>query len=352
MKIENGEYSHEEFINYIIDHSDELLKEGNRKRWLKIYCVLASDGSWKDNLFKPGELFEMGAIFKAITKSDEKNKEQQYYIDEYYPGIILIYNTATNDEYEEYLGNRIDRSRGTTRMWMKPNIFNDFWRGILDETGGFVCRFMSKRGLIDDAPSKLRPDYTRRFNYTGADGTQTLAELEDLYGVTPESIYLQISANLEIHVTNDGLYSTQEISPLALDVFFKHLDEIKERILEIMTVSTSLKFKITSEADMKSVIFEPGIIKLRNVEIDPISSQRMIQAMDKFSFIDVYRAFGSFSMIATVVDEVKGSIFNIDASESQIIIIPKFRVTFESFINFYRYVVESIDEYAEFTLLN
>jgi hypothetical protein len=352
MKIEIGEYSHEEFIKYIIEHSDELLKEGPRKRWLKIYCVLSSDGSWKDNLFKPGELSKIGAVFKAITQGDGGNNEQQYYVEEYCPGMILIYNTATNDEYEEYLGNRIDRSRGTTRMWMKPSIFNDFWRGILDETGGFVCRFMSKRGMIDDVPSKLRPDYTRRFNYTGADGTQTLSELEDVYGVTPESIYIQISANLEIHVTNDGLYSTQEISPLALDVFFKHLDKIKERILKIMAVSTSLKFVITSEANMKSVLVEPGIITLRNAEISPISSQRMIQAMDKFSFIDVYKAFGSFSIIATVVDEMKGSIFNIEASESQIVIIPKFRVTFESFINFYRNIVESIDEYAEFTLLN
>jgi hypothetical protein len=353
MQITEKAYSKEEFKNYLIDHSDEIFEEDKRRRWLKIYCILVSDESWQRTLFSDNELIKMGEIFKAIGKKNEDNDdEEQYYIMEYCSGLLLMYTTATKQEYRETLGKRIEQSLGATRMWMRPKLFETFWKGILDETGGFVYRFTSRRGPLDTNPCKIRPEYKRRFNYTGDDGTQTLAELEELYGATPESIYMEIDENLKIHITNDGLYSAQEISADAMNLFFKYLDEIKDSILEMRKVSKSMKFEVVSEFDLKTVSIESGIIKLRDCIVDPVMAEKMMKALEKFSFIDLHLEAGSVSLTATVVDEIKGSIFNINASESQILIVPKIRTTFESFIGFYRGIVESVDEYAEFSLLS
>jgi len=354
MQIIGKEYSIEEFKNYLIDHSDEIFEEDKRRRWLKIYCILVSDESWQENLFSNQELIKMGDIFKATWKKEgDDEDEESYYIMEYCPGLLLLYTTATIQEYGNTLGKKIQRSLGTTKMWMKPKIFDIFWRGILDETGGFIYRFTSRRGPLDTNPCKIRPDYKRRFSYTGDDGTHTLAELEELYGVTPESIYMEIDKNLKIHLTNDGLYSAREISADAMNLFFKYLDEVKDSILEMRTVSKSMKFEVVSKFDIKTVSIESGIIRLSDSIVDSVMAEKMMEALEAdFSFIDLNLVGGSVSLTATVVDEIKGSVFNINASESQILIVPKTRTTFESFIGFYRGIVESVDEYAEFSLLS
>jgi hypothetical protein len=353
MQITEKAYSKEEFKNYLLDHSDEIFKEDTRRRWLKIYCILVSDDSWQWTLFSNNELTKMGEIFKVIGKKDsDDDDEEPYYIMEYCPGLLLMYTTATNQEYRETLGKRIEGSLGATRMWIKPKLFETFWKGILDETEGFIYRFTSRRGPLDTNPCKIRPEYKRRFNYTGDDGTQTLAELEELYGATPESIYIEIDENLKIHITNDGLYSAQEISADAMNLFFKYLDEIKDSILEMRNVSKSMKFEVVSEFDIRTVSIESGIIRLKECIVDSLMAEKMIEALEEFSFIDLHFEGGSISLTATVVDEIKGSIFNINASESQILIVPKIRTTFESFIGFYRGIVESVDEYAEFSLLS
>jgi hypothetical protein len=215
MEVEEREYTRDEFRKYLIDHSLDILTADPRKRWLKIYCVLVSGETWKQQLFTGAELKKLGEIYKVSKKRISENKKEQYYVEEYCPGLILIYNTATDENYEKHIGDIIDRNIGTTRMWMKPSVFDSFWKGILSGTGGFVYRFASRRSSVESISCKKRPEYTRRVNYTGNDGTQALAEFEELYGVSAESVYMQIETNLKIHVTNDGLFSSQQISSLA-----------------------------------------------------------------------------------------------------------------------------------------
>jgi len=219
-------------------------------------------------------------------------------------------------------------------MWMKPDIFDIFWNGILSETSGFVYRFASRRSSIESASCKVRPEFIRRVNYTGNDGTQALAEFEELYGVSAESVYMQINTNLKIHVTNDGLFSSQQISPLALGVFLKYLEEIKDKILEMRNISKSLKFAITEDQIIKTILVEPGLIKLTDIEIDSVLSRRMMKSMEGFSFTHIHEEFGSFSLIATVIDEIKGSIFDINASNSEILIVPNTELLLNHSSNF------------------
>lgn len=354
MKIEEREYTREGFKKYLIEHSDKIFEEDKRKRWLTIYCLLVENDSWKTNLFAPDELKPLGDIYKVTLQNEDLiEEEEQYFIEEYCNGLLLLYTTASKEEYRISLGNRIRCCRGINQMWIKPDLFRSFWKGLLKETGGYIYRFSGRRGSFDDTPCQKRSNYKRRIGYSGDDATQSLEEIEEMYGITPYIIYLKASEDLKIHITNEGLYSAQEASATALNLFFTHLEEIKDEILNLMTTSKSFKFDIViEEPHLKYASIEAGLIQMADQKIDESVASKMKTDFDNFSFIDVNIETGSLGMTATVIDDIKGSVFDINVSESQILIVPKFNVTFESFINFYKGVVESIDEQANISLLS
>ncbi len=356
MKIPEKEYTVPEFITYLMEHSDEIFEEDQRKNWLKIYCILVSDPSWKSTLFKVNEITQFGEIFKASPELESPDdSEELYFVVEFCTGLLLLFTTANNENYRKSLGNRIKNCRGTTHMWIKPDLFRSFWKEIIEQNnGGFVYRFTSRRRLLDDTPCKIRPNFKRRFNYTGDDGTETMEEIEVMYGVTPTSVYVKVSENIKVHLTNEGLFSAQEASSTALSLFFDYLNKIKDPILKMSQVSMSLKFDIVSDrANLKLASVEAGVIKLRDREINSYLTEKLTEELkDNFSFIDKHTENGSLSFTATVIDEIKGSVFDISACESEILLVPKYRVTFESLLGFYRGIAESIDERAELSIVS
>lgn len=353
MKIPEKDYSVSDFLEYLSEHFDELFDEKERRNWLKIYCLLVSDIPWETTLFKTNEITRLGEIFKVAPEPESPNEtEETYYAVQYGQGLLLLFTTANNEEYKNSMTNRLKKSIGAMPMWIKSDFIRHFWKKIIEQnSGSFVYNFTSKRRLFDDTPCSVRPNYERRFNYTGDDGTQTMQELEEMYGVIPTSVYIQVNENLKVHLTNEGLFSAQEPSSIALSLFFNYLNEIKDPILKMRHVSKSLKFDIISgEANLKSASIDVGEIKL-NREIDAYIAENLTKQLEDFSFIDKNIESGSLSFTATVIDEIKHSVFDISASESKILIVPKYRMTFESLISFYRGIAESIDEQAELSII-
>lgn len=376
MRIKEGAYSAEGFKKYLIENAEEIFCDDKRKKWLKIYCLLVSDDKWPHNLFKENEFVKMGDIYKVTPQADicklrdyytdeEKDEEtphnkgvpseqndECYFVEEYCPGLLLLYTSANNEQYRETLADRVKHTIGTTRVWFKPDLFRRFWAGVVEDTGGYVYRFTSRREMADERPCKIRPELKRRFSYTGDDATQTIEELEESYGVLPDSIYIQAKEDLKIHITKDGLYSAQDASRDALNLFFKYLDSLKTELLNMRKIAKSFKYDVVSgRSNLKFVSIDEGVITLKKRELNENTVGLLIKELDNFSFIDEHIETGSLSFTATVVDYTKGCVFDISASESKIQIVPKYRLTFESFIDFYRGVVESIDEQAELAVV-
>ncbi len=358
MRIPEKNYTLEDFINYLLDHSKQVFGDEERKRWLKIYCFLVSGDGWKRSLFKRNELKKLGEIYKATPRYEaSKNAEEEelYYIGTYAPGLLLFFTTAVKEGYRKTLGDKIGRTRGITNMWAKPNLYKRSWKEVLDTTEGYVYWFSSRRNPSDDTPCQLRPNYQRRFNYTGDDGAQVIEEIISLYGVTPDSVKIKVSEDLKVHITNEGLFSAKEASPFALNLFIKYINGIKDEILQAREVASSLKFeRIEGEGDMEGFNFasiEAGIIELKEEAMDAYMAETIEKELKGFSFIDRYLHEGSLRYTATVIDDVKNSVFDISADESSIILVPKYRTTFESFLEFYRGITEFVDEQASFRLL-
>ena len=67
----------------------------------------------------------------------------------------------------------------------------------------------------------------------------------------------------------------------------------------------------------------------------------------RFEFLDKKQDKGSFHWIATAMDSEKESIFGISSNESEIALIPHTKeCTFESFLDFYRQILEEVDDTA------
>ncbi|RMD90436.1 MAG: hypothetical protein D6813_09155 [Calditrichaeota bacterium] len=352
MKIPEREYTSKEFIDYIQDHQEQVFKDEPRKHWLKIYCLLVSDQRWKETLFSSNELTELGEIYKAVL-SHAKDEETTYYVVEYKPGLLLLFTSAKKEEYKKTLGALVKKTRGVTQMWAKPDLFQRSWKKIIESTDGYVYNFISRRHKSDETECQLRPSIQRRFNYSGEDGQLVMEELKELYGAIPESVRIRVNKNLKIHLTNRGLFSAQRASSQALRIFFDYINHIADSILDIKGISEAMKFEFVRGSGSLSHLQFPsivsGIIKF-SVEIDQEAVEKFISNTKDFSFVDCDVQSGSLKFTAIVVDENKDSVFNISATESEMLLIPKYRTTFDSFYNFYELVTENLDNNAIMSL--
>lgn len=83
-----------------------------------------------------------------------------------------------------------------------------------------------------------------------------------------------------------------------------------------------------------------------------MEDEEMAETEKRFSFVDTYVKEGPLVFAATVIDEDKRTVFGISGSDREMTIIPKHRITFESFIRFYDLVTLSFDYDADLTLFS
>jgi len=361
MELPRADYTNQSFIAYLKEHGEDVAPPDPRHRWLKIYVVLSNGADWADKLFSEEEVAQLGDIKEIRIRSGENrrlDRDENYYVMEYSEGLLLFFTTAIKEQYERTLGERLKRTRGITPLWLAPGLFDRQWKFLLRQTDGIIHRFMSRRVSMDELTNVLRPDIQRRFNYTGNDGTQVLEELRERYGVFPQSIYINVNPELTIHLTNEGLFSAKILSRQALEMFFGMLDLVREEVVGLKDASQQLSFKIeTVSAETTGPVriasVKSGLIRLPQPQLDSEAISRLKMEISKkgqFSLIDEQLVAGSLGYSATVVDERKGSVFNISLSENQILLVPKYNYTFESFISFYRTVAEVADTQATFAL--
>lgn len=354
MQVPPDNYSLDSFVTYLKQNREEVFEEYEAKKWLKVHTILHNLDDWPSQLFVEEEVKDFGDISEVVLEREDFSPstpmKERFYVHEYRSGLLLFFSSAIREGYQKTVRRRIERTRGVTEAWIPPILFQQVWGRIIEEHGGYVYRFMSRRGSLDDTPAQIRPQYKRRFNYTGADGTQVLKELQELYGVLPQSLYVQVRPDLKIQLKSQGFFSAQEITSEAFDILFGILEQVQEELLQTKEISQRLKYEVrpvlgrTDGPRVASVI--AGQIQLYGDELTPAAVEGFISDMAGFSFLDKSLVEGSLGFSATVVDELKGSVFNVSMSEDEIYLIPKHETTFESFLSFYRGVAEQLNDRA------
>ncbi|MDE2588496.1 MAG: hypothetical protein KGL95_02365, partial [Patescibacteria group bacterium] len=114
--------------------------------------------------------------------------------------------------------------------------------------------------------------------------------------------------------------------------------QVGDRKIDVSSITAG---KIVFNKNLTAPLLDQLFSKFQDPEFGRSEEE---EEYSDFSFIDPNVNENGLSYSATIIDEDKGTIFGLSGDESNMILVPKHRITYESFINFYRFVNESIDE--------
>jgi len=347
---ESREHTLESFVQYLTINQDTLLQDRKRKE-LKIYLHLVSR-PWVSYFpeFDFEELGEIAAVTVPVPKS-EKGLYDIYYGHEYRDGIALVFSLANKGDYEGTLQKEIRRRRGIMEAWIKPSISKKIKELVLETYPQTrIPYFVARRDVRDVTTSELRPEFGRRFSYTGEDGRYVLEEVQHRYGVMPTSVSYEVGSKMKFKVYEDGLIILRSLNEETFNLAFEILemiaDDVRTSRLVADQMNTEIKLVELEAGTIQIPEVFSGEIRLIDNKLDVGTAQNFIETTRGFSFLDVLLEEGSLIFSATVVDDDKGSVFGLSASEDVIRIVPRYEATFETFLRFCREVAESIDERA------
>jgi hypothetical protein len=370
LKIPFDKYTIDSFLDYIANNLDSVMESRGERKWLKCHLLYTVD-DWKNLFSEPPE--QMGEIWHIVLR-DEYDKPADYYIYQWREGIIACFTTSTEDLYENTLQKFIQRHRGISEAWIRPDLFEKMKDFLLTKYQAHIYQFISRRSRFSNVPTDIgRPDYQRRINYSGEDAGDVLKETQRLYGTIPLTISFRIGED-KIKLNRNGLFVIMNINRKTTRMI---LEVTESTIVEQMQLlQTSEKF-ITANKKLelrgKKELVIPTVVAGKIVLPSSTFNQSKIKVLfgeplvdmgfpegeaqqdgleftsSSFSFIDTFVSKDATSFSATVVDDIKGTLFGVTGGNNEIILVPKHRTSFESFLSFYERIVESFDQSAYLT---
>ena len=289
----------------------------------------------------------------------------EYYIYEIKDGLLMFFSLSKREEYNSTLRPFIKRAHGMTNMWLPPKSFKSTIIFVRSHYSANIYSFTARRPLLSKYPGKIRNNVSRTIRYSGSDANQSLSELTEIYGVLPTTVGFRIKSG-KIRITNNGRIQVQNIDHEILRIVEEIIDQaivepirLRDISKQVLYTSGSKWHKFTISKLMSGkIIFNtnidvPSILQLfRNPGDDSADEIEEDAELPKFSFINTNISEDPFHYSATTVDEDKGTVFGISGNSNRLILVPQRRTTFESFINFYRLINQTIDESSNLYLFN
>ncbi|MCJ2564409.1 MAG: hypothetical protein LN417_10050 [Candidatus Thermoplasmatota archaeon] len=354
MDIPNDEYTLESFIQYLAQNLDSVLDEEDFRREMKVYFLLTSDNNWerhfRDYAVEPlGDFARIRMPYRLSEGSHQQ--EALYFARLHEDGVLMLFTSAIRDVYKETVQKLADSNRGIMGMWIRPLAFDGIREHILDRYRYTqIKHFISRRCKHDRTACKVGRDRERWIEYRGNDGTETLKELRDAYGVRPTEVDYYVSDRVRLNCYSDGRFVLRTINEETFALFLELTNLIMEDIRRMRLVATSIEFRIetipSDMGDLRVPTVEAAEIQFPSANLNVAAVEELRSSQDEFSFMGVSLDEGSLAFSATVKDETKQSVFDLSATENTIRLVPKYDTTFESFIRFFKLVTESIDEDA------
>ena len=348
MNIPNKKWNVNEFKEYIAENSKDVF-EGPRRRWLKMYYVYINDKALEK--LQKSEPSTQGDLLKfqlAYTESaSQRTKQAPFFMEMIEPGLACFYTSSTKEGYEKTLRKRVQRTRGMSEMWMRPVIFEKVKDFVVNKYDANIKAFLSLSSRDEEEKARVRPYVKRRIHYRGEDGLDSMQELKTWYGVSPVSIDFKIKGNV-FQITHEGLFTFKTPNEQSFEIASEVMELIRSEQIKQKDTAIQLKYDVTPKL---GATIEAGVIKLPTNELIQDSAEILInQFSGNFSFTDTCFAEDAVDFSATVVDRHKGSIFDLTMSDKKLVLVPRFDSTYESFLTFYRHVVEVFDRKATFQI--
>lgn len=357
----NPKFSFESFLKDMSTNIDRVFVGLGQRNWLKIDLVTAKD-DWQ-RLFEDYNMEKRGDVYYLQMKAN--NRSVEYYVHEIQDGLLMFFSLSRREEYNSTLKLFIKNTRGITNMWFPYKSFESTINFIRSHYIANIYSFTARRPYSSKYPAKIRGSAGRSVRYSGDDADQSLSELREAYGVLPTTVDFEIESN-KIRITNDGFILIRNINFEILRIVEEIIDQaiaepirLRDKSKQVLYTSGPKWNKFTI-----SKLMSGKIVFGTNLDLPPITQllhgfgddgaggTDEDMELPKFSFIDTSISEEPLRYSATAIDEDKGTVFGISGNSNRIILVPKRKTTFESFINFYRLVNETIDESSDLHLFN
>jgi len=363
MKIPTKEYSIESFTN-------ELLKVsiGAYQR-LRVACFMTSFSKWHD----PQKMINLEGIFRnygvRIEKLGEIRRIKTKYFDRqqrttkvaiFYSyldpksKLLLFFTDEKREAIEQTLGQIAETSTGIYYMFLSSSIFKDLTNKILEIRPFAKCTFFSAKYVPQlTRKAQVRPDIKKTIMYHGDDALDTLEEVQQYYGVYPTIMRYYIPDRGYYDISSNGIFSlwSEEslseskklllsLSNIAIEHVLKSREIIESSKYELIPVKTEKKlFRVPR--------LTPWIIQFSR-EIEFADSKRLVEAMTNngFSLFNEVRVKGSLRLNGMVIDDKKQTMFSVNADNKQLYVAPIGELHFDSFMRFFKTVLDNFDPNA------
>jgi hypothetical protein len=218
-----------------------------------------------------------------------------------------------------------------------------------------ITNFTAKYSAFVDSESRIRPIYDRTITYWGEDGKDTLDEMKYYYAVTPTMIHIKMPENIQFRIKNEGIFTfctgqvgsiriLFEVMEKSINDSIQYLEAFKQTSFKMLPVKTELKsFDIP--------VATPALISLKNKLFYNKIGDFEKGCSKIGTIINSSAEEGSLFYSADIITD-KGDEFRIKANEDQIKIFPRSEnCHFNTFMKFYKFIVDSFDYSARFEIL-
>lgn len=355
MNIPQKEYTLDSFTQMLVATPEALPN-------LKARYFLTSFRDWGDDraytitgMFRNHnfQLKQLGDI-RELSTSYEIPETKQFVRVKYYAHlnpetqVLVCFTQATGAQMERTIDS-ISRFIGVYDLWISPVAFDEIKRTILLEYPYTKIPFFSAdRHSSSGLSAKIRPEYKRTFQYHGDDGRETLEELRYYYGVLPRSIQFRIPGVTDFQINHRGTFNYYGGD---LNRMFDHAERAVNLVLQVRRILEQSKLQVLDIETARKHLKVPYVIPWRidfKRELSVTDAEVLVEAIQKNGFA-VYNSVisqGSTFLDGTVYDEQKKSVFAMSSDSRRMVVAPRYRNSFDSFLRFYETITENFDPEA------
>ena len=293
-------------------------------------------------------LRQLGAV-RHLRFGEGDGAFETYFTYEEGSGVVVFYTNFRKTEEIPQLDSFLYGDSKTYPLFFRPAVMLTIVDGLLERFPNLqIVEFTARRHPGSKQPAKIRPEARRTFSYWAADGRETLSELRFLYGVLPDRAILEIPDQGKFGIDSRGFLTFYrgnlsivfEILGTAISeskLTVKAFDGSAFRVYPIKTAGKS--FDIPSS--------KPVQIRLRR-KLEYSEVDDFVQLLDSegYAVLNLTAEEGSLFMSADIISS-SGQRFRVKASESTLRVLPTGDPQFQAFMEFYRFVVDSVDAQAE-----
>lgn len=340
-----------EFKKVFDDLNVKPQKSGN----LQVIATVAdglSISQFKDSLVEFGFLVQKDCgSYIEITK---EHKEQRIipfsvFFDISNQIALFITDAKKTDEIPHLLFEYIHLSGVLSNLWISPMVMKEIKDDLTDRYNDLIITYFSaKRGPTTKTKAHYRPSIKRGIQYRGIDGKHTLDEMEFYYGILPRVLDFSIPNVGSFRLDNKGIITVKEGTVSGI---FDILSHIIDRIRPLQDAISNSSYNLiqNQKTEITYHLQKPWSLNLSQA-VDADTIQQIIQEINEeeweFTILNRTQDQNNKYLEARLIDNLSGSLFDIDARDCGINIYPVEKPNIGSSMRFFELIIESIDAMA------